>query len=109
MKWTVENMKRTTSEGLVVEVLYRVIAKEGGIIADHRGKVNLEGDLESPDFVPFEKLTEEQVLGWVKSEVDVPAKEADVQAILDAKAEKVAAKTTLSGLPWRNRLQPLNA
>lgn len=105
MKLIIENLKRTASKGLVIEVRYRVVGKQKGLLADVRGTVTLTGDPKAPDFTPFEKLTEEQVLSWVKSEVDVPAKEAEVRAILEAKAEKVAAKTTLSGLPWKNNLK----
>lgn len=107
MKLIIENLKRTAAEGLVIEVRYRVVGRQDGLLADVRGTVTLTGDPEASDFTPFEKLTEEQVFNWVKSEVDVPAKEAEVQAILEAKAEKVAAKTILSGLPWRNKLKSL--
>lgn len=109
MKWTIENMKRTTSEGIVVEVLYRVVAKEGSLIAGHLGRVNLESNPESPDFVPFNQLTEEQVLSWVKSEVDVSAIETQVQEVLNGKLAAVAAKETVTGLPWKNRVHPLTA
>ena len=104
MKWTVENIKRTISEGMVVEVAYRVIAKSGSLIADHRGKVNLEGDSSAHDFVPFKQLTEAQVLDWVKSNVDVSAIEAQVQEILNRKIVAVAAKETVTGLPWNNKI-----
>lgn len=100
-------MKRQTVTGLVVEVAYRVVAKQGGLIADHRGRVNLEGDPESPDFTPFNQLTEEQVLSWVKSEVNVSEIEAQVQGILNKKLAAISAKETLTGLPWKNRIQTL--
>lgn len=105
MKLIIENLKRTASKGLVIEVRYRVVGKQDGLLADVRGTVTLTGDTKASDFTPFESLTEEQVLSWVKSKVDVPAKEAEVQTILDAKAEKIVAKTTLSGLPWRNNIK----
>jgi hypothetical protein len=103
MKWTIENMKRQTETGLVVEVAYRVVAKQGAIIADHRGKVTLTGDPESEGFIPFEDLTQAQVTQWVKDSVDVSAIETSVQTILDEKVAKVAAQTTKSGLPWGNK------
>jgi len=106
MKWTIENMKRRTETGLVVEVAYRVVAKQSGLIADHRGKVTLAGDPSAASFVPFEQLTEAQVIQWVKDSVDVSTIEAGVQATLSAKAARVAQKETLTGLPWANRIRP---
>lgn len=104
MKWTIENMKRRTETGLVVEVAYRVVAKQGGLIADYRGKVTLTGDPSAPDFVPFEQLTETQVIQWVKDSVDVSAIEAGVQAALESKVQKVEQKEVVSGLPWSKNL-----
>lgn len=109
MKWTIENMKRRAESGLVVEVAYRVVAKQGGLIADHRGKVTLTGDPSVPGFVPFEQLTEGQVIQWVKDSVDVSTIEAGVQAALEAKIQKVEQKEVVSGLPWSNRLRPIMA
>lgn len=104
MKWTIENMKRQTGTGLVVEVAYKVVAKQGGLIADHRGKVTLTGDPSAPGFVPFEQLTESQVIQWVKDSVDVSAIEAGVQSALEAKVQKVEQKEVVSGLPWSKNL-----
>ena len=96
-------MKRNIDNGLVVEVSYKVVAKEGGLIADHRGKITLTGDPNAEGFVPFENLTQAQVTQWVKDSVDVSAIEANVQTILDEKVARVAAQTTKNGLPWGNK------
>jgi len=100
MNWIIENMKRNIDNGLVIEVSYKVVAKEGGLIADHRGKVTLTGDPNAEGFIPFENLTQAQVTQWVKDSVDVSAIETSVQTLLDEKVAKVAAQTTKSGLPW---------
>lgn len=104
MKWKIEKMKRQLSNGLVIKVNYRVVAKDKELIADKRGTVTLTGDPSSPDFTPFEDLTEEIVVGWIKSEVDVAAIEAEVQSVLDAKIAARSARQTASGLPWGNKL-----
>jgi hypothetical protein len=103
MNWIIENMKRNIDNGLVVEVSYKVVAKEGGLIADRRGKVTLTGDPNVEGFVPFENLTQGQVTQWVKDSVDVSAIETNVQTILDEKVARVAAQTTKNGLPWGNK------
>lgn len=104
MKWIIENMKRQTESGLVIEVVYRVIAKEKSLIADHKGKVTLTGDPQSEGFVPFEELTESLVIQWVKDNVNVSSIETEVQNLLDSKLEKLEQKTTSSGLPWNKKM-----
>lgn len=94
-------MKRTIDDGLVVEVVFEIIAKDQQLIASKLDKVTLVGNPSSPDFIPFENLTEEIVISWVKSEVDVVALEGEVQAILDGKIAKKNAMTTKGGLPWQ--------
>lgn len=104
MKWIIENMKRQTESGLVIEVVYRVIAKEKSLIADHKDKVILTGNSESEGFVPFEELTESLVIQWVKDNVDVSSIETEVQNLLDSKLEKLERRTTTSGLPWNKKM-----
>lgn len=101
-------MKSKVNGDVVTTVAYRVVAKHNSLIATHRDKVDLPH--KSPTtktFVPFEELTEEQVIAWVKSKVDVSSIEASVQAVLDAKVAKVSEATLKSGLPWKNRIQTL--
>jgi len=104
MKWKIEKMKRLADNGLVVEVAYRVVAKNSGLIADQRGKVTLTGDPEAADFTPFSQLTEAQVVQWVKDSVDVESIEAQVQTALDVKVAKRESRETVIGLPWNKSL-----
>jgi hypothetical protein len=106
MNWTIENMKRQVANDLVVEVAYRVHTKHSGLIADHRGKVTLTGDPNSPDFIPFKDLTQAQVVQWVRDSVDVEAIEAEVQSALDVKVAKREAREVLTGLPWSRKFTP---
>jgi hypothetical protein len=105
MNWTIKNMKRLAENELVTEVRYEVISRaDSGIFVNHPGKVTLTGNPSSPDFIPFNDLTETQVVQWVKDSVDVEAIEAQVQSVLDAKVAKREARETLTGLPWKNKL-----
>ena len=107
MKWKIENMKRQLSDGLVIKVNYRVVAKDKELIADKRGAITLTGDPSSPDFIPFENLTEEDVITWVRANlgvVEISTIEAEVQSVLDAKIAARSARQTATGLPWGNRL-----
>ena len=104
MKWKIENMKRQLSDGLVIKVNYRVVAKDKELIADKRGEITLTGDSSSPDFIAYQDLKESDVVAWVKLEVDVAAIETEVQSSLDAKIAARSARQTASGLPWGNKL-----
>ena len=98
MKLKLEKIKRHADSDLVFEVRFNVIAKEGGLIANKRGKVTLEGDPESPDFIPFSELKEDDVKAWIRAEVDVDAIEAEVQQMLEEKKSKTGTVILSSSL-----------
>jgi hypothetical protein len=52
--------------------------------------------LAAPDFVPFESLTEADVLAWVYESVDKDATEAS----LASQIEDQKAPQTVAGTPW---------
>lgn len=93
--WTITNMKRQPSDGLVTEVFWGADAEDGEPTASYYGKTVFERD---ESFVPFEELTKEQVLEWVKATLDVEAIEAKLAA--DIAAQQTPA--ILSGTPWGN-------
>jgi len=98
MRLKIEKIKRHADNDLVFEVRFNVIAKEGGLIANKRGKVTLEGDPDSPDFIPFSELKEDDVKAWIRSEVDVDAIENEVQQILEDKKSKTGTVILSSSL-----------
>ena len=98
MRLKIEKIKRHTDTDLVFEVRFNVIAKEGGLIANKRGKVTLEGDPNSPDFIPFSELKEDDVNAWIRAEVDVDAIEAEVQQILEDKKSNTGTVILSSSL-----------
>ena len=54
-------------------------------------------DASSPDYVPYDDLTEEMVLGWCfDGDVDKDA----VEASLTAQIEEQKNPTTEDGVPW---------
>jgi hypothetical protein len=62
------------------------------------GTVSFSPDPNASDFVPFEELTEDTVLGWIKGELDTDS----IEATLASKLEEANAPKTASGLPWIN-------
>jgi len=99
----IANMKRTPDEGVVVNVVYIIEFEYNGISDRHVGSVELVGDASAPDFIPFEDLTEEIVIDWIKAELG-EAKLAEIdnefQNRLEAKYQAKQNPEFISGKPW---------
>jgi hypothetical protein len=91
--WTIAQLDRQTSDGLVTTAHWRVDAVDGEYSAGSYGTVGFErGDT----FIAYNSLTEAQVIAWVKNKLDVETIEASLQAQIDAKKNPVTA----TGVPW---------
>ena len=85
-------MERDAATSYVNVVHWDCLAEENGEVGRTYGSTSLSGDL----IIPFNSLTEEVVVGWVKDVEDVAAIEARAQANLDARLNP----PTISELPW---------
>jgi hypothetical protein len=91
--WTIAQLDRQTSDGLVTTAHWRVDAVDGDYSAGSYGTVGFErGD----SFTAYDSLTEAQVIAWVKEKLDVEAIEASLAAQIEAKKNP----TTAVGVPW---------
>jgi hypothetical protein len=91
--WTIAQLDRQTSDGLVTTAHWRVDAVDGKHTAGSYGTVGFErGDT----FIAYDSLTEAQVIEWVKHKIDVETIEEGLQAQIDDKK----APTTATGVPW---------
>ena len=91
--WTIAQLDRQTSDGLVTTAHWRVDAVDGEYSAGSYGTVGLErGDT----FIAYDSLTEAQVIAWVKEKLDVEAIEASLAAQIAAQKNPVTA----TGVPW---------
>ncbi len=91
--YTIAQLDRQTSDGLVTTAHYRVDAVDGEHTAGSYGTVGFE---RGESFVPYDSLTEVQVIAWVKDKLDVEAIEASLAAQIAAKK----APTIAVGVPW---------
>ena len=67
--WTITNLYTLdlpTEAGYVVTAIYVVEGVDGEYSASLNGMQQFEADPEKPDFVPYEDLTNEIVVGWVQ-------------------------------------------
>jgi hypothetical protein len=95
MNWTIVNMERDAATGFVNLVHWICHDSEGEFSGSVYGSIGLTGELT----VPYESLTESQVISWVKSAMGadtVAAHEAAVVAQIEAQKNPVVA----AGLPW---------
>ena len=91
--WTISQLDRQTSDGLVTTAHWRVNAVDGEYSAGSYGTVGFKrGDT----FIAYDSLTEAQVIAWVKDKLEVAEIEASLQAQIDAKKNPVTA----TGVPW---------
>jgi len=91
--WTIAQLDRQTSDGLVTTAHYTVNAVDGEHSSGSYGTVGFE---RGESFIAYESLTEAQVIAWVKDKLDVEAIEASLATQIAAKK----APVTAVGVPW---------
>ena len=102
--WSIQQLKREANTGLVFEVRYKVYTGQSGVLAIHEDKITLQGDINSPDFIPFNDLTQSQVLEWIKNAVDVNEIETNLLTELTDKISSIQSKNSANGLPWNTNI-----
>ena len=91
--WTIDQMTRVAADWLVVTVDWRATDQDSGYVATTTGTVGLDrGD----SFTPYEDLTQEQVVSWVKESVNVDEIESNLATEISLKKNPVV----LPGKPW---------
>ena len=96
--WKIANLERETADGFVYSVHYTVNADNGVYTAGAYGSLGLE----RPDnLIPFDQLTEEIVVGWVKEKFGAE-KVAEIEAALQAQIDEKTNPTKAAGVPWAN-------
>ena len=94
--WSIGQMDRNAANGGVTVAHWRVEAVDGDYSASAYGSAGFTPDASAADFVPYDQLTETDVLAWVWRSVDKDATEASLAQRIEAKKTPV----TLNGLPW---------
>jgi len=101
--WQILDTKRNISDGLITKVLYGCTAEVEGEIERKQGVVELTGDSTTPGFVTFDQLTQDVILGWVKTSIGtekVTSIENLLKKILESRKEAKTYITEENGLPW---------
>lgn len=102
MELKIASLDRELPSGCCTTAHWTVSKTDGTHTASAYGSIGLpHKDHDDPDFIPYEDLTEAQVIAWVE---DAMGEEqlAALEANLDGQLEAMANPTTASGTPWSN-------
>jgi hypothetical protein len=98
--WTIANLERQLSTGGVTVAHWRVTESEtvgdDTFTASAYGTVGFTPDADADDFVAYDSLTEEVVMGWVWESVN----QEDTEAALTANIEGQKNPVSADGMPW---------
>ena len=101
-RWYIDNLKRNLSDGLITTASYHCKSREDDMFAAiSSGDVNLTSkDPSDTDFIQYENLTQDIVLGWVTGSLDIDAIQTANSASVAVKIAEYNARTEANGLPW---------
>jgi hypothetical protein len=94
--WNIANLERHTADGVVFTVHYTVNAEDGTYSAGAYGSVGFE---RPESLIPFDELSKEIVIDWVKEAIGGEEKVTEIEAALQAQLDEKHAPTKASGTP----------
>jgi hypothetical protein len=95
--WTIATLEHNVADGGVTVAHWRVTEVDGDYSASAYGTCGFTYDASSPDFTPYDQLTQDQVLGWCWANgVDKDGIEASLAANINDQKNP----TTADGVPW---------
>ena len=98
--WTIANLERNVADGGVTVAHWRVSESEtvgdDTFTASAYGTCGFTPDASASDFVAYDSLTEEVVMGWVWESVNQEETEAALTANIEGQKNPVSA----DGMPW---------
>ena len=97
--WTIKNLERNTADRGVVVAHWRCNEQDGDYTASTYGTCGFTYDASADGFVPFDQLTEMEVLQWVFDQMGVE-QVTDIQENLHKQIEEQKAPTVTFGVPW---------
>lgn len=96
--WAINTLDRETADGFVMTAHYTVAANDGTYSSSAYGSIGFE----RPDtLIPYADLTEDMVIGWVKTALGGDEKIAEIEAALEAQIDEQRAPTKAQGTPWQ--------
>ena len=95
--WEINTVERELADGYVKKVIYRVKGIDG---SEEKARATGEVDLERPEtLIPYKELTENTVIGWVKTKLGTEQVTAIEKSLTDEIA-LINTPVTATGKPW---------
>jgi sporulation protein YlmC with PRC-barrel domain len=109
--WKILDLSRIVLNGFVTKVRYEVIATDGEYLASVQDVVTYDqatsaskiSETPGAQFMPFDQLTENLVIEWVKETVTQYGV-ASIEASLAQMIEEKKHPKIVNGLPWAQNL-----
>ena len=103
--WSINTLERELADGYVFTAHYSVNAVSSTLNPEGNpysqgayGSVGLERP--EGDLIPFDELTQEQVIGWVKEKLGGDEKVAEIEKALTDRLAEVISPSKINGVPW---------
>jgi len=103
--WSINTLERELADGYVFTAHYSVNAVSSTLNPEGNpysqgayGSVGLERP--EGDLIPFEDLTQDQVIGWVKEKLGGDEKVAEIEQALTDRLAEVISPSKINGVPW---------
>ena len=94
--WKISQLEREVADGCIFVAHYVIDASDSSYSAGAYGSIGLERP--ESGLIPFDSLTEEVIVGWVKDKLTAE-KVAEIEAALQAQLDEKHAPTKISGFP----------
>ena len=99
--WKIYDLKRVIADGMVVQATYACESKENNASTRYIGDIELTtGSISDPDFVTYNDLTQDNVLGWVTGSIDTASIETENSASIARQMVQRSKITKREGTPW---------
>lgn len=93
MKVTINTLERNLADNTVLTAHWNAVIDDGDYSASAYGSQSFTRSEESPEFIPFDDLTEEVVIGWL----DLGE---SLETNLLAQIAEQRTPTTAQSVPW---------
>lgn len=95
--WKIVELERETNDGYVYVAHYTISADDGVYSSGAYGSINF--DRPEDDLIPFDSLTEELIIQWVKDKL-TEEKVEEIEQALQNQLDEKHAPTRSAGTPW---------
>lgn len=102
--WDIANMERhlpdgsTPPDGEVYTIHWTVNLEDQGESAGAYGSIGL-GDPDPGTYTPFDQITKDQAIGWVKDALGAE-QVSSIEAALEQQIQQKLNPTSAAGVPW---------